>query len=246
MTSYRLPRPGRAQISRFRRHAVLGLGVCCILIFGEGVSRAAVFHSRSEIARLAFPNGDRVETRDIFLSRNQRSEIERNAGSQLAGDLLTIYEGYTDGRLVGYALLDTHIVRTLPETLLIVLDASGAVAATYLMAFHEPLDYRANDRWLGIFDDRRLSDDLRVGRSIVGITGSTLTARAIVGSIRRSLAIYEILLADRNAIRRHRRMDPKSLTKSDRVLLSRLYCDPVDHEHRTVLLQDVSLPVVRR
>lgn len=162
-------------------------------ILWVNVATGAVFHSRSEIADLAFPDCDRVETRDVFLSPEQRERIERAAGSALDGALITIYEGYSGDRLVGYAMLDSHLVRTLPETLLVVLDASGAVAATYVMAFHEPPDYLPGDRWLGLFHERRLSDDLRVGRAIVGITGATLSARAVVGSVRRSLAIYEVL-----------------------------------------------------
>lgn len=156
---------------------------------------AAVFHSRAEIADLAFPDSDHVEARDIFLSPEQRERIERAAGSSLEGDLVTVYAGYTGARLDGYAVLDSHLVRTLPETLLIVLDGSGAVEATYVMAFHEPLDYLPGKRWLGLLEERRLSDDLRVGRSIVGVTGATLSARAVVSSVRRVLAIYEVLLA---------------------------------------------------
>jgi hypothetical protein len=163
-------------------------------ILWVNVATGAVFHSRSEIADLAFPDCDHVETRDVFLSPEQRERIEHAAGSALDGALITIYEGYSGDRLVGYAMLDSHLVRTLPETLLVVLDASGSVEATYVMAFHEPPDYLPGDRWLRLFHDRRLSDDLRVGRAIVGITGATLSARAVVGSVRRSLAIYEVLL----------------------------------------------------
>jgi hypothetical protein len=164
------------------------------VMLSADAATAAVFHSRGEISALAFPDCDRVEARDVFLSPEQRERIERAAGSPLDGDFLTIYEGYSGTRLVGYAVLDSHLVRTLPETLLVVLDASGAVSATYVMAFHEPPDYLPGDRWLGLFHGRRLSDDLRVGRAIVGITGATLSARAVAGSVRRSLAIYEVLL----------------------------------------------------
>lgn len=65
------------------------------------------------------------------------------------------------------------------------------------MAFHEPPEYMPSTRWLVMLDKRRLTDDLRVGRAVVGITGATLSARAVVASIRRSLAIYEVLLAVR-------------------------------------------------
>jgi transcriptional regulator of nitric oxide reductase len=120
--------------------------LCALLAFfaamlSADAATAAVFHSRGEISELAFPDCDRVETRDVFLSPEQRERIERAAGSPLDGDFLTIYKGYSGDRLVGYAMLDSHLVRTLPETLLVVLDASGAVSATYVMAFHEPPDY---------------------------------------------------------------------------------------------------------
>lgn len=184
----------RASASRRFRALAFWVAACSVSLW-PAPAAAVVFHSRSELAQIAFPDSDRVEARDIFLSREQRERIERMAGSTLDGDLLTVYEGYRADQLVGYALLDTHLVRTLPETLLVVLDPSGAVAATYVMAFHEPLDYRPSERWLAVLRDRHLSDDLRVGRAIVGITGATLSARAVVGSVRRSLAIYEVVIA---------------------------------------------------
>jgi hypothetical protein len=49
-------------------------------------------------------------------------------------------------------------------------------------------------RWLEQFHDATLTDDLRIGRGIVAITGSTLTSEAVTGSVRRALAIYDVLL----------------------------------------------------
>jgi len=191
-------RPTRAFISNPNSSLVaLAITLACLLVFVSSRKAAAeVFHSRAEIDDLAFPDSDRVETRDIFLSTQQRSQIERLAGSTLDSALLTIYEGYRESRLIGYAVLDTHQVRTLAETLLVILDPTGSVAATYLMAFHEPLEYRPNERWLALMKERRLSDDLRVGRGVVGITGATLSSRAAVSGVRRALAIYQVLLAN--------------------------------------------------
>jgi hypothetical protein len=110
---------------------------------------------------------------------------------------LTLYVGYRGEEITGYSLLDTHLVRTLTETLLIVLDASGALSATYLMAFHEPMEYRPSERWLALLENRHLSDDLRVGRAIAGITGATLSAAAVVAGVRRALAVYEVVVAGR-------------------------------------------------
>jgi hypothetical protein len=160
---------------------------------------ATVFYARDEIKSLAFPQADTVEPRDHFLTGRQREQIESRARSELDSDLVTVYVGSRDGEVLGYAYLDTHTVRTLPETFLIVLTPDGAVASTHLMAFYEPLEYLPADRWLGQLTGRRLTDDLLVGRAIAGITGSTLSSHAVVHGIRRTLALHEVLHGDAQA-----------------------------------------------
>jgi len=114
--------------------------------------------------------------------------------SKLESDLITVYVGYRGEQVIGYAIFDTHVVRTMPETFLVVLSPAGAVSATYLLAFYEPSEYAPPERWLAQFHDATLSDELRVGRGIVGITNSTLTSAAVTGGIRRALAIHAVLL----------------------------------------------------
>lgn len=179
---------------RWHAPALLALLVCALL---SGAARAKVFYAKDEALRLAFPDAERIEVRDVFLTAAQRAAIEGQAKSKLDSDLLTLYVGHRAGGVQGYAVLDTHTVRTLPETFLIVLTPQGTVRATHLLAFYEPLEYSPPDRWLKQFDDKTLTDDLRVGRGIVAITGSTLTSEAVTGSVRRALAIYDVLLKGR-------------------------------------------------
>ncbi|MFN8640277.1 MAG: FMN-binding protein [Candidatus Binatia bacterium] len=170
---------------------VLSLLACALL---TDAARAKVFYAKDEALRLAFPDAETVEARDVFLTAEQRAAIEARAKSKLDSDLLTIYVGRRDGAVQGYAVLDTHTVRTLPETFLIVLSPQGAVSATHLLAFYEPLEYSPPARWLGQFDHATLTDELRIGRGIVAITGSTLTSEAVTASVRRALAIYDVVL----------------------------------------------------
>jgi hypothetical protein len=157
-------------------------------------AHATVYYARDEALRLAFPDADRVETRDLFLTAAQRAAIEQRAKSTLESDLLTVYVGHHGAAVQGYAIFDTHLVRTLPETFLVVLTPQGKVAATHLLAFYEPTEYAPPPRWLEQFRDTALTDDLRVGRGVAALTGSTLTSNAVTGGIRRALAIYEIAL----------------------------------------------------
>ena len=174
------------------------LFAACFVAAGlAGHAHATVFYARDEALRLAFPDAERTEARDFFLTAAQRTEIEQRARAPLESDLLTVYVGYRNGAAAGYAIFDTHVVRTFPETFLVVLTPEGAVSATYVLAFYEPLEYLPAERWLRQFDGKRASDDLRIGPGIAGITGSTLTSHAVAGGIRRALAIYAVLLGDR-------------------------------------------------
>ncbi len=179
---------------RARLRLPLFAGLLWVLAAPAG---ATVFYSRDEALKLAFPDADRVAPKEFFLTAAQRAAIEKEAKSPLDSDLLTVYVGYRGDHPSGYALFDTHVVRTLPETFLVVLSAEGTVTATHLLAFYEPPEYAPPDRWLAQFHGAALSDELRVGRGIAGITGSTLTSEAVTGGIRRALAIYAVLLARR-------------------------------------------------
>ena len=92
--------------------------------------------------------------------------------------------------MVGFAYIDTHRVRTLPETLLVILEVDGSVRRVEVAAFREPLDYKPGDSWYRQFDDEELDRDLSLDRDIRPITGATLTARATTDAVRRVLAIH--------------------------------------------------------
>jgi len=175
--------------ARLRLLVLVGLALSL-----AGRARATVYYSRDEALKLAFPDADRVEPKDFFLTAAQRAAIEAQAKSPLDSDLITVYVGSRAGAPNGYAIFDTHVVRTLPETFLVVLSPQGTVAATHLLAFYEPPEYAPPARWLEQFRGSAPGDELRVGRSVAGITGSTLTSEAVTGGIRRALAIYDVLL----------------------------------------------------
>ena len=156
---------------------------------------AKVFYAREEMLQLAFPDADQVEPRDFLLTKEQHDKIEDLAREKLESDLMTIYVGRRAGQVLGYAIVDTHIVRTLPETFLVVLSPEGVVSATHMLAFYEPLEYLPNERWFRQFPGRTLTSKLRVGDEIAAISGSTLSSRAVTAGVRRALAAYTVLIA---------------------------------------------------
>lgn len=156
---------------------------------------AKVFYAKEEAIRAAFPEADAIEKQTFFLTDDQKKQVETLARTPLDSKLVTLYIGKRGQKLLGYATIDVHTVRTLPEAILVVLSPEGRVASTLILAFYEPLDYLPNERWLKQFDQARLTPDLRVGGKIAGITGATLTTRAMTESVRKVLALYQVLIA---------------------------------------------------
>lgn len=154
-------------------------------------ARSEVFHSRESALRLAFPDGESVETRTLVLDEAQSARIAERAGAKLPSKIVRTYVGQRDGRVVGYAFIETHRVRSLPETVMVVVDAQGSIVGTHLLAFHEPKEYLPPERWLRQFDGEELDSELGLGRAISGIAGSTLTAQAVTACVRRAAAIAE-------------------------------------------------------
>jgi hypothetical protein len=164
--------------------------------FPPTVVTAKVFHSKQEALALAFPDADKVETRTFFLTEEQLQRVTNLATTAVDSKLVTFYVGNKNAQPMGYAFIDTNVVRTLPETFLIVLSPTGVVQKLFVLAFYEPEEYLPAERWLRQFDQKTLGPTLQLRRDIHGIAGSTLTARAVTSGVRRALALFQVLLQE--------------------------------------------------
>jgi len=153
---------------------------------------AGVLLAKDEALALAFPEAERVEERVVLLTAAQKAEVERRAGSALESQLWTIHVGWRGGAVLGYAIIDTHVVRTLPEAFMVVLEPNGAVRRVEILAFYEPPEYMPSGRWIAQFEGRALDADLALRRGIQGITGATLSATAMTAGVRRALALFAV------------------------------------------------------
>lgn len=143
----------------------------------------------------AFGARARIETRTVYLAKDQAARVEQAAGAKLASARVVAYRGLVGDSLVGTAYLDTHTVRSQLETVMIVVTPQGKVGAVEVLAFNEPADYLPPARWLERFDGRVLSKDLKPGLLVPSLSGATLTARAVAASVRRTLALHRAVEA---------------------------------------------------
>ncbi|MBI2387814.1 MAG: FMN-binding protein [Elusimicrobia bacterium] len=147
--------------------------------------------SQKDALAIAFP-GAAPERRTAFLTDAQAKAVETAARSRLPSKVWTYYVA---GSTTAY--FESHLVRTMNETVMVVVGAGGEVRFVEILSFAEPDDYLASKRWLGQLPGRRLDDDLAVRRGLRNIAGASLTADAVTRAVRRALAVHQVLNAER-------------------------------------------------
>jgi hypothetical protein len=149
--------------------------------------------TQEEALRLAFPKGAAVTRKTAFLSEADRAEVARRSGGAPPPGLVAYYAATLDGKDAGTAYFDTHVVRTLPETILVAVDPKGSIARIEVLSFSEPEEYLPRGTWYGQFPGRSLGDELSEKKGLRPVTGATITVRVTVEAARRVLALDAFL-----------------------------------------------------
>jgi len=156
-------------------------------------ARAEVLLTETSALERAFP-GAEAKKRTLYLTEEQVAAVEKRARSRMPSAIVTVYEARVEDEVVGRAVLDTSVVRTMPATLLSVIAPNGSLKMALVLQFNEPPDYLPREGWLRTLEGRVLDDDLWPGRGVRRVTGATLTVQALTDAVRRALALDALVL----------------------------------------------------
>jgi len=167
------------------------------LLTALSTSFATIFYSKNEAMELAFGKGAQVEQLSLFPDQNEAAKIEQDSKVKLDSGLFTFYVGKDQGKILGYAAIETSTVRTKPETLMIVLTPDGELSKVVTLAFHEPPEYQPPERWFEQLYKRPLAE-MDFNKGVDGISGATLSTRSALNSIRKVMAIYQVMVKNKS------------------------------------------------
>ena len=174
------------------RGVIAGIFLLLFLAMIARDLRSEVLQTMSGALSVQFQQAE-VVRESVVLSPEQISRASDLAGHRIGLRIVRLYKAWRNGALVGTAYFDVHRVRTLKETLMVVVDPEHRVADIELLTFMEPVEYIPRERWYGQFVGRKLDRDLHLHRGIDGVVGATLTARATSDAVRRILAVHSVL-----------------------------------------------------
>lgn len=169
-----------------RRWGWAALTVAALPVSGQTLTQ-------DEALALAFGDAE-ISRQTAYLDEAQLERARETAGAGVAVEsgVITYYVAERDGRPIGVAYFDSHRVRTLPEVLMIVISPEGTVARVETVAFREPPEYRAPDRWLELAAERRVANSRAAGE-LPNLGGATLTANAVKQALSRTLALHAVI-----------------------------------------------------
>ncbi len=166
----------------------------CLFIFSTA-AQSKVFMNRDEALESAFPGADRIDKKELFLTEKQAQEIESLSRSRLSTRIYIVYEGFNGDTSLGYAIIDTHNLRTKTETVMFVINPDGTLRQAEILAFFEPPEYMPGKNWIALFYGKSIRDSLKPGKDIPNITGATITSTSLAQTIRQVLAIARVAIA---------------------------------------------------
>jgi len=165
-----------------------------LFIFFSHHAYAKVFFSKEEAFELAFGKDALIESIPVYLTEEQKATVEQKAQVKLDSELFTFFEGKKGDVVLGYAAIESHTVRTQPETLLILLSPNGELVRTEVLAFHEPPEYKPSEIWLAHLLHRSI-EDLRMNKGVDAISGATLSSRATLNAVRTVLTVFSVVVS---------------------------------------------------
>ncbi len=160
------------------------------------ISSAKVFLTKDRALELVFPEADRIEKKHVFLSEQQTLAARQIARAEIDSKFYSFYVAKSAGVKTGYAVIDTHKMRTMTETVMFVIDPDGTLRQAEILAFFEPSDYIPSKKWITLFLGKDDLSKLQTGRGIPNITGATISAESFAAATRKVLAVYRVLFTN--------------------------------------------------
>lgn len=167
--------------------------LAALLVFAAHAVDARVFMTQQQALASAFPAGTKVVRQTFFLTAQQLDAARKSSGVQFNDQLIVRYAGMAGDKVVGYAYFDSHRVRTLPETVMIVVTPDARVQRVDILSFDEPTDYQPRPRWIEQLNGKKLDGDLSLRGAVRPITGASLSGAALVNASRKVLAIHQAI-----------------------------------------------------
>ena len=158
----------------------------------DGPESVRVYLTPGQALREAFPDADTVRTEAHALDLDLISRVERRLGWRGEESEGRVHLGYRAGQLLGYAAIAEQVGLYRPITFLVKVAPDGRVDDVWIMVYRESRGGEVRrKRFLSQYEGKGAKDPIRLNRDVIGITGATLSVRAISAGVKRVVTLID-------------------------------------------------------
>lgn len=158
----------------------------------DGPEHVKTYFTEAQALGRVFDGADRQWQEAWEPTPEQRAALEARLGWQVPEAAFTFHRASRGGADLGWALVLEEKGRFKPITFLVHVGPDRSVRAALVMVYRESRgDGVRRSRFLDQFEGKDAGDPLRLNRDIVGISGATLSSRALAAGVRKALLLVE-------------------------------------------------------
>lgn len=159
----------------------------------DGPEAVTVYLTPDQALQKAFPKADTIWSETWTPSPAQRKQIERRLGWRLAEPHFEIFQARKKNQNLGYAVITEQIGLYKPITFMVKADRQGKNDGVWIMVYRESRGGEVKrQRFLSQYKGKKASSPIRLNRDIIGVSGATLSVRALNGGVKKILTIIDV------------------------------------------------------
>ncbi len=158
----------------------------------DGPESIQVYLTPAQALKHAFPDADTVRVETHILTPDLKGRVEPRLGWRLEESEVRVYLGYKGEKLLGYAVVTEQVGLYKPITFLVKVAPDGRVDDTWIMVYRESRGGEVRrKRFLSQYQGKSAKDPIRLNRDVIGITGATLSVRAVSLGVKRVVILID-------------------------------------------------------
>lgn len=161
------------------------------------VSASEIKQRSQELIAEQFGTEIAMNFRKLDLTPDSKKRIEIKVGQRFFRNSIYTWKISINNTTVGYALLDNVIGKSLPITFLVIFNLEGIILSTHVVKYRESIGGEiSNWRWNRQFSGRNYQSSFSVGNDIDGISGATISVKAMARGIHKLTILMKIIRED--------------------------------------------------
>jgi hypothetical protein len=159
----------------------------------DGPEHVKVYLTPEQALAKVFPKADRIWAEEWQPTAEQVAALERGLGWKAPAGPVTFHRGAQGDKDLGWAVITEEQGRFKPITFIVHVQPDGRVGQVHVMVYRESRgDGVKRGRFLKQFRGKEADDPLRLNRDVVGVSGATLSSRAVAAGVKRVLAQVQL------------------------------------------------------